>query len=105
MIQKKFDICDRVICSKSSTGYSANSNLHYGMRGTVCHYIMDTIEDTTKYTVGVRFDVYVSGHSCNNHCEYGYGWYVEECDLELDVDDEMHSDESDLNAFIISIQE
>ena len=42
-----------------------------GLYGTIVDYI-----DNESYNVGVKFDTFVSGHSCDGNCEKGYGWYV-----------------------------
>ena len=40
--------------------------------------------------IGVRWDeAPVRGHSCTNHCEYGYGWYVNENEItRIDIPEE-----------------
>ena len=50
--------------------------------GTIVHIFYDTsFGETPREYCGVAFDEYVSGHSCDGRCEYGYGWYMPSIDL------------------------
>jgi len=45
--------------------------------GTVVVY------DAVIGSIGVEFDEFIDGHSCNGYAQYGYGWNLTEHDLEL----------------------
>lgn len=69
-----FNIGDRVR-TKTLTGKKLS-----GLTGTVV--------DMENDWIGVKFDVNISnkyglGHSCEGWCEYGYGYYIYEKELEL----------------------
>lgn len=65
-----------------------NEHIHIGDTGVVC-YIID------PYRVGIAWDKTLpNGHSCDEHCEYRHGWYVDtdtiripEEDGDIDIDD------------------
>ena len=70
-------------------GPDGNSHIYIGSVGTVCH--------TFGYSdgsgrIGVEWDEHVSGHDCQQHCEDGYGWYVDPEYLEPIDDEEPEED-------------
>lgn len=84
-----FNIGDRVECVQN--GASGNDNILCHMTGTVC--FVDRYEFPP---IGVRWDEYVCGHNCQNHCEYGHGWFVYPNEIRLfDESDEEISPFSD----------
>lgn len=86
----QFAMGDRVICIKS---YSPTGPIFEGMTGVVCHIHNDPPH------VGIRWDQRLSrGHSCKEHCEPGFGWYMfdtqvqklfDNTDIELDSEEVM----------------
>lgn len=77
----QFHVGDRVVCIKDNASY--NQSLRVGMTGTVVH-----IDDENKESIGVRWDnTITAGHHCDRHCEYGYGWFVYNYEIELETDD------------------
>lgn len=79
MKKKKFYVGDRVVAVRDCP--SGNECIKAGDKGTVC--------DITKGLppIGVEWDKKMRaprGHDCDGNCEYGFGWYVEECEIDLD---------------------
>lgn len=71
----EFKIGDRVVLSDSryhNTTYSENEQLIEGTKGTVIE------TNWGPHTLGVQWDIYISGHDCGGKCKYGYGWRVNE---------------------------
>ena len=71
-----FKIGDRVRCLVDNP--DNNDDIHVGSTGTVVLLDGDII--------GVEWDEYVVGHSCNGEAEFGYGWNV--CKHEIELDDD-----------------
>lgn len=80
----RYEIGDRV---KAVVDYPMlNNNIFAGDLGTVCEL---------GFRVGVKWDKELpNGHSCDEHCKYGHGWYVEEHEIELfdDIADGINED-------------
>lgn len=56
-----------------------NPDLQIDSLGTVC-----AIDDLGFSQVGVSWDDEIhGGHGCNNTCDYGHGWYVDDNEIEL----------------------
>ena len=67
----EFKVGDRVKCIEAQSG---KTNI-IGLMGTVV-----TIYPSA---IGVRFDVNIGGHDCNQACPNGYGWSIPEYKLKL----------------------
>lgn len=73
----EFSVGDRVVSTANHP--DGNEDIVVGSTGTVC-CITDRI--------GVRWDEEIEGgHGAEGHCEYGYGWFVDEWQLEPEPDD------------------
>lgn len=58
----------------------SNKSILAGDIGTVC----DTEQHPGLPPIGVFWENKVkSGHDCRGHCDCGYGWYVQEYEIEL----------------------
>ena len=68
---KKFSIGDRIVIARDMTPGSMDYNpkILSGMTGTVIYSVSGR--------VGIRFDSYIHGHTCQNRCPNGYGWFIE----------------------------
>lgn len=75
-----FHVGDRVVAVVNYP--DGNESINAGKTGTVC-----VIDDR----IGVCWDDPVDGHSCDyrgeEHCEFGYGWWMYEEQIELEQDD------------------
>lgn len=80
----KFHVGDRVVAITEHP--DANPSIRIGYTGTVC------VERDSFGRAGVRWDIKITnGHSCGEHCEYGYGWFVNPCSIEH-IEDEADFD-------------
>lgn len=68
---KSFKIGDRV----EFTGHCGNANLKVGYTGTIV--VID------HASIGVVWDNDIGGHNLGGECEYGYGWFVDESQITL----------------------
>lgn len=70
---KKFSIGDRIIIARDMNPghWDYTSRIHSGMTGTVV-YSSDGGD-----RVGIQFDSYIHGHTCQNRCPNGYGWFMD----------------------------
>lgn len=94
----KFCIGDRVLCVVDSP--SDNDDIKIGTEGTVVQY-----SDKYNPPVGVFWDQIIpDGHTCDNACPVGHGWFVEEHEVELCSSKDLRYDEtSDLEDFLKSL--
>lgn len=74
-----FQIGDRVVYT--ATKSSDNRN--------ICQYITGTVVKMDELSIGVRWDVWVNGHSLDGFCESGYGWWVDESEIEAEDCEEI----------------
>ncbi len=72
MSPRSYSVGDRVIAIREYEG----NNLIKGAHGTVLFY------DAVNERYAVEYDEYVEGHTCDNECGHGYGWYTAESCLE-----------------------
>ena len=61
-----------------------NEQLTIGCLGTVCS--VPDPEGTGDFRYGVRWDLNISAHNCNGRCALGHGWYVDEEDIRICVE-------------------
>lgn len=79
-----------------------NESLVIGCEGEVC--------DTRFERIGVKWDDGDSEkappfHACNGLCEYGYGWYVEQYEIEHAETYDEHEFDVDTNELFSLIKE
>ena len=78
-----------------------NDTLVIGCEGEVC--------DTRFERIGVKWDDGDSEkhpfHACNGYCEYGYGWYVEQYEIEHAETYDEHEFDVDTNELFSLIKE
>lgn len=79
-----FQIGDRVKCVRCPE----TKTILPDMEGEV---VTTTLRGNTPY-IGVKWDVYVSGHDCGGRCEYGYGWWILKQDIQLIEDEQEYED-------------
>lgn len=71
-----FSVGDTVRCVKDYP--DDNEFIFTGCTGTV------VIIEEGRLPVGVRWDhCFETGHDCSGYCDFGHGWFVNECDIEL----------------------
>ena len=70
-----FHVGDRVCCVVDYP--SNNLSIRLGMTGTVCYL------SNGDPSIGVVWEQNISGHDCNGRCPYGFGWYVQEYEIEI----------------------
>lgn len=85
-----FQIGDRVVLNTDHP--DRNRYLLAGHTGTICDQDGDG-------RPGVRWDVFSGGHDCSGHCEDGYGWYVNETQMEMMPAEEEDNVEIEDDAF------
>lgn len=79
-----FEIGDRVVYTQPKCEINKN----------ICQGITGTVVDIGKFFIGVRWDVLVNGHSLGGLCEFGYGWLVNEIEIEAEGCEEILEFES-----------
>ena len=83
-----FNIGDRVRCIVDHP--DNNNNIVRGSTGTVVNCedvnIFCSASAIVYGIVFVEWDEYVNGHSCDGSAKYGYGWNVEQHQIELEDD-------------------
>ena len=106
--QCSFQVGDRVIVTADKLA-SGNSSICRGDIGTVCHLpgIFYDKEHGETYLVGISFDERVyNGHTCEEACAKGHGWYVRDyeisrlVDIERDYPDVEIATDEELFAFL-----
>lgn len=71
-----FKVGDRVRLMVDEPDF--NHDLSIGSEGTVCGF-----DDSSK-RIAVRWGgIMCMGHDCDNLCDYGYGWYVNDYEIDL----------------------
>lgn len=102
-----FQVGDRVIVIADHLA-SNNRSICRGDVGTVCNILGAYYEAVygETYLVGISFDKHVSGHDCEETCEFGHGWYVRDyeisrlVDIERDYPDVEIATDEELFAFL-----
>ncbi len=90
-----FYVGDRVVLITDRP--DCNEDMHPGLTGTVVQ-LDDQEQDCPR--IGVAWDREIGGHSCDNNCESGFGWYVDESDIQPETDDTEPAAFSELREFI-----
>ena len=76
-----------------------NEFIFAGCIGTV------VIIEEGRLPIGVRWDhCFEIGHDCNGRCDFGHGWFVNTCDIELVAEDiAIDVSTSDIDQLLFSI--
>ncbi len=92
-----FQVGDRVVLIVDRP--DANESMHPGLCGTVT-LALDLDDETQR--IGVEWDLYVDGHTCDDTCESGHGWFVNSTDVmpECETDETEVADFAELLEFI-----
>lgn len=84
-MEMQFAIGDEVVLVKPAA--DDNEELRIGDKGIVVRvpYENDDPFDDLLDMIGVQWERHLenTGHSCNNACPYGYGWFVNPNEIQI----------------------